>query len=92
MRYSHRVDGNQAEIIDALKLRYVVHNTSHFGGGFPDLVVKTQNDRVVLMEVKMPGEKQTPAEVKFQQIMGDVIYRIVHSAEEALAVMGEYDE
>src|SRR5512139_2742958 len=82
-----RVDANQSDIVLALRAAGCsVEHTHMVGNGFPDLAV-SRNGHTVLMEVKMPGGKLTPAEQRFRdEWQGE--YHVVHSAEEALNVMG----
>jgi hypothetical protein len=55
------------------------------GKGIPDLLA-VRNRLVTLLEVKMPGEKLTPAEEKFHaEYPGEIA--IVYSAEEAIERM-----
>lgn len=62
MRKIARVDGNQAEIVVALrKLGASVSPTHRIGGGFPDLVVGFRG-RSVLFELKDP--RQPPSKRK----------------------------
>jgi hypothetical protein len=65
VRRAARVDGNQGEIVEALRLAgWAVHPTHQLGHGFPDLVVSKQGVNL-LVECKMPGEKLTPDEERF---------------------------
>lgn len=92
MRRASRTDSNQEEIINALwRAGYSVRCTSGYGNGFPDLMVKSKADVIVLLEVKVPGAKLTPAEREFQEWY-TAPYHIVRSAEEAIDTMGDYDE
>ncbi len=87
MSYARRVDGNQSIIVEALtKAGYSVRCTSGFGNGFPDLMVKSKSDDIVLMEVKMPKEKLTKAEKLFHEWYTGKL-AIVRSVEDALKVM-----
>jgi hypothetical protein len=61
------VDSNQAEIVEALrKLPCEVLSLGSLGGGAPDLLVSFRN-RLILLEVKPPGEKQNAAQIKFAE-------------------------
>ena len=84
MRRKHKVDGNQAEIIDALRrMGAIVWDTSSLGCGFPDFVV--YHSKFSLLEVKRPGEKLTPDEVIFfGNLPHDAPAYVVHSPEEAI--------
>jgi hypothetical protein len=62
-----KVDSNQAEIVEALrKLPCEVLSLGSLGGGAPDLLVSFRN-RLILLEVKPPGEKQNAAQIKFAE-------------------------
>lgn len=81
-RYRRRVDRNHAAIRDGLrKCGYRVFDCSRLGGGFPDLLVWKR--RVMLLEVKMPGEKLTPDEAEFHALFPVSIVRTVDEAIEA---------
>lgn len=88
MRTAARVDRNQGEIVDALrKAGYSVLVLSAVGKGCPDLLVGVDrndgDERNLLLEVKMPGEKLTPRELRWHaEWKGQK--QIVSSAEEAL--------
>jgi hypothetical protein len=65
MTYARKTDGNQAVIIQALRLAgYNVYDASWCGRGHPDLIVSSGR-HVWLVECKIPGAKLTPAEVLF---------------------------
>jgi len=87
-RRAHKVDANQEEIAQALRIMGCkVAITSGLGNGFPDLVVR--KGRVVrLVEVKDGGKppsqrKLTPPEEKFRQEW-EPVYEIVESVDDAL--------
>lgn len=62
---ARKVDGNQAEIVQALrKAGATVYCAHAVGHGFPDLVIAFR-ERVLLAEVKMPKGKLTSAERKW---------------------------
>jgi len=53
MRRAARVDGNHTALVYSLRLcGYVVQDTSRVGGGFPDLLVGTPWNDLVMVEVK----------------------------------------
>ena len=80
-RWARRVDRNHGEIREGLrKMGYTVWDTSRLGGGFPDLLVWDKR-RLILVEVKMPGEKLTVDEETFHKLFP---VAIVHTVEEAL--------
>jgi hypothetical protein len=89
--YARRVDKNQPEIVKALrKAGYRVWHTHRAGFGFPDILVLSKAHIPVLIEIKMPGEKLTPAENKFHaEYRGPIA--IVDNADEAIEVMQKYD-
>lgn len=91
MRRIARVDGNQADIVSALrKIGASVSPTHTIGGGFPDLVVGFRR-RSVLFEVKDP--KQPPSKRKltddeaiwFGNWKGEAY--VIETAEEAIAIL-----
>ena len=86
----NRRDNNHAEIRDALRSRYFVWDMADVKNGFPDLLVVSTLDWVVLLEVKLPGEKLTPKEVEFHKNYPAPLH-IVHSVEEAYKTMEDYD-
>ena len=80
-RWARRVDRNHAAIREGLrKLGYTVWDTSRLGGGFPDLLVWDKR-RLILVEVKMPGERLTVDELAFHKLFP---VAIVHTVEEDL--------
>jgi len=89
-RRAARTDRNHAEIRDGLRAcGVIVKDTSNVGGGFTDLVAAYRG-RVHLIEVKMPGEKLTPAEEKFHGEFADCAdcLHVVYSLEDALYAVG----
>lgn len=85
MTRARRVDRNHGEIRDGLRWAgFDTFDCSRFGDGFPDLLVRGPDERLVLMEVKMPGEKLTVAERVFGLRFA---VHVVHSIEEALACL-----
>lgn len=94
MRRAARTDGNQTEIVSALRaIGASVSPTHTIGGGFPDLVVGFRK-RSVLFEVKDP--KQPPNKRKltddeaiwFGNWKGEAY--VIETAEQAIAIlMGE---
>jgi len=84
MTYAKRVDLNHGEIRDGLrKAGYNVTDTHDLGHGFPDLCV-IAGETIILLEVKRPGEKLTPDEVKFFAEAGYAPVYVVHSLEKAI--------
>lgn len=89
---ANRRDGNQTEILKAIeRAGYFVFNTADTKNGFPDLFVTSKSGVDCVMEIKMPGEKLTPAEEAFFLAHNGKHY-IVRSAEEALAYLADLDE
>jgi hypothetical protein len=77
-----KVDANQPAIVAALRAAgwQVCH--LHAVGGVLDLLV-SKDKFTCLLEVKMPGEKLTPAEKKFCETWAGE-WAIVHSEQEAV--------
>lgn len=87
MRLAHKVDGNQAEIVEALRRAGCsVTVTSGIGKGFPDLVAGRAG-QAYLLEVKRPGERLTPDEVEWHDTWHGHA-AVVHNIDEALAAVG----
>ena len=83
-RRAKRVDANQREIVDGLrKCGFKVISTASLGDGFPDITVQARGYNF-LFEVKMPGEKLTPDEVKFFAEWASPFVKVIHSTAEAL--------
>lgn len=96
MRRAARVDGNQPEIVAALrKAGAVVHSTAQLGGGFPDIFCNFRG-RIFGFEIKDPKQKPsdrrlTPDEQAFHDNWnrsGQTIY-VIETAEQALDIMVE---
>lgn len=63
--YTRKADGNQAEVVAALRAAgKSVHALHRVGQGFPDLLVADE-ELTALCEVKQPGERLTPDEREF---------------------------
>ena len=87
-QYARRVDRNHAEIRDAIrKAGYYTFDTHALGCGFPDLLAVNKRGRVVLFEVKSPGEKLTTPEAIFRETYPGALF-IVQTAEQALDYLG----
>lgn len=87
MRLAHKVDGNQAEIVNALRRAGCsVAVTSSVGKGYPDLTVG-RAEQTYLIEVKRPGERLTPDESAWHDAWHGHV-AIVHDIDEALAAVG----
>lgn len=77
---SSRSDGNQAEIVRALrKLGYRVRSLQHVGGGMPDLLV-CRRGQLELIEVKAGNGKLRQSQLAFQAEGWPV--RVVRTVEE----------
>jgi hypothetical protein len=83
-----RTDGNQGVIVEALRrIGAKVKPTHMVGDDFPDLCVGFRG-RTLLLEVKVPGEKQTKGQAAFASAWPGEVH-VVSTVEEALtAVMG----
>jgi hypothetical protein len=91
VRRAARVDGNQPEIVAALrKIGASVHDTSGVGKGFPDLVVGYRG-RNWLMELK--DSSQPPSRRRLTDDQVDFVagwrghWAVVESAEEAIELL-----
>lgn len=83
-----RVDGNQPEIVAALrKAGATVQHLHMVGRGCPDLLVGYKNN-TWLYEVKQLGESLTPMELEWLQTWQGGEARVVYSAEDALKIIG----
>lgn len=88
MKYARRADGNQAEIIKALReAGCAVCPTHTVGQGFPDLVVD-YHGKTCLIEVKDPSKPKsdrqlTPAQKEFHASWTGPIF-VVETAMEAI--------
>jgi len=83
-RHAARIDGNQQEIIDAIRTAgFYVCNTSRLGEGFPDILCVNRYGQVVLFEIKTAGGRLTQAEKDFHDVYPGALY-IVRSAETAI--------
>ena len=83
----HKVDVNQPKIVEELRdLSFSVAVTSAAGKGFPDLVVGRAGQNY-LFEVKSPGGKLTPAQIKFSKKWRGQ-WNVIETTEQALTVMG----
>lgn len=88
--YARAVDGNHAEIRDALRSipGVKVADISRAGFGVPDLVVKCDMTGITaLFEIKVKGGKQTDKEIEFGSYWG-AGYSVVYSLDDALSVLG----
>jgi len=74
-----KVDNNHGEIREFLRAipGVIVTDTSMFGNGFPDLLVKYKNNIYYVEVKKSSKEKLTPKEVIFQEFIGERYYIIV---------------
>lgn len=84
-RRAAKRDGNESDIIAALK-RVGVGVQPLSAEGVPDLLCVFRN-RLHLIEVKMPGEKLTPAQEAWHRSWPGPV-SVVRSVEEALSVVG----
>jgi len=81
-----KVDGNHAEIVDALRaMGCSVQSLAKVGNGCPDVVVGWRG-RNVLLEIKQEGETFTPAQKKWHaEYQGRA--HVVRSIQEAVMVL-----
>lgn len=89
MSFARRVDGNQAEIVKAVRdAGAFVFDTHTLGKGYPDITVFYKGS-VYLVEVKREGESLTDDEIKFHNHAEAHGYTIPiwHSPAEALAFL-----
>jgi hypothetical protein len=99
MRRAAKTDGSHKAIVQALRqVGCKVSDTSRYGGGFPDLVVRYRGGcgeracqccpewRIFLMEIKEPKGKLTPDQEQFIADWPETV--IVRSVQEALAAVG----
>lgn len=85
--YAKRTDNNHAEIRNALrKLGYITKDTSAFGRGFPDLLVRGRS-RAVMLEIKNGDEGLTAAEKDFFDLFHGIGLYIVRSIDEAIEIV-----
>jgi hypothetical protein len=89
MRLRGKVDGNQPEIVKALRQipHLTVVSTANLGGGFPDLAVGWMGQNH-LFEVKATAKDQlTDDEETFHETWTGRVY-VVTSADDVLRVLG----
>lgn len=86
-RYAARVDNSHALIRDAIrKAGFYTFDTHALGGGFPDLLAVSRSGRVILFEIKSPGEWLTPREAVFFEEYPAALH-VIHTAEEAIGYL-----
>ena len=91
MRRAAKVDGNHAAIVAALRAAGAsVVSLAALGKGVPDLLVCTSR-WCRLVEVKMPGGKLTPDQVRFQVGWQGPPVVIVTSPVDAVTWLGEIE-
>ena len=87
MRQAARTDGNQAEIVSALRVVGAkVHCTHQAGSGMPDLLV-CFDGKLYLMEVKTPRGRLTDEQKEFMQDFPVVVVRSITDALRCIGVM-----
>lgn len=94
-RYAARTDGNHAEIRQAFRaLGAYVLDTSHVGGGFPDLIVGTRG-RWLMVEIKDGSKPPSRRKLTADQLVlhaevqrvGCAVH-VVETADQAYALLG----
>lgn len=91
-KFAARVDGNQSEIVKALRQMGASVATCHaVGQGFPDICVGWQG-HTFLLEIKDPSkpigdQALTPSQVKFHESWRGHV-AVVKDVKEALAAIG----
>lgn len=98
MKYAHKVDQNQREIVEALRsVGCSVYITSAVGRDFPDLVVGTpftppdwvtRRGNTVLIEIKTETGEVSDGQRKFITEFNGAC-AVVRTVEEALLVIGK---
>jgi hypothetical protein len=70
VRRRAKIDGNQAQVVDAFKSHgCLVESLAPMGNGIPDLLVTNPRHGVIwLVEVKRPKAKLTEDQVRFQSL------------------------
>jgi len=87
MGYAKRVDANQSDVIKALQeIGAKVTDLSRNGGGVPDLLVFYRG-LTMLLEIKVPGGKLNPLQVKWHAEHEGYMVYVVRSVEEAIAAV-----
>ncbi len=88
-RRANKVDGNQTQIVEALRAAGCsVQSLADVGNGCPDILVGTRGQCIAL-ELKQPGERLTPKQKKWHALwLGNA--HIAYSAAEALAIVEHY--
>lgn len=84
-----RVDANHAQIMrDLRKAAIACWSTAPLGDGFPDILASPSWNRkvMVLLEVKVPGEKLNQAETDFASTWPGPVFTVT-SSEEAIRVV-----
>jgi hypothetical protein len=86
MRHTHRVDANQADIVDALhRAGCSTQSLTTIGGGCPDLLVARGN-QMWLLELKADSEL-AKSQIDWINRWNAKVH-VVRSAEDALAAVG----
>ena len=90
-RWAAKVDRNHAHIRDGLReCGYYVIDTGRVGNSFPDLLVVSKAGRIVLLEIKNPGEYPTEGQARFlTHFPGPA--SVVFGLQDALDVMVRHD-
>lgn len=90
VRQARKVDGNQADIVDALRASGVkVQSLAEVGDGVPDLLCGIPG-RFFVIEVKMPGEPFKPRQKVWHAEWAACRPHVAYSVHDALAIADMY--
>jgi len=86
---THRADGNQGEIVTALRATgHSVLILSQVGGGAPDLLA-ARAKTMALLEVKVPGEELSTEQIIWRSNNDGFRVYVVRSPQEAIDAMSD---
>ena len=90
MSFARRTDSNHAFLRDEVfrKLCPVVKDTSKFGDGFPDLMIRTRSGKTLGIEIKTENGPLKKSQEDFGTIFPD-FWRLVRNADDAMKVCNE---
>ena len=89
-KFAKKVDANHAYLRDSVfrKLCPIVRDTSKFGSGFPDLLIKTRRGTVLGVEIKETGGCLNANELSFRQDF-PTFYRVCFDEQDAIRISNE---